>query len=173
MIRRSAHPGFYAEGEVEGYVEYMKHTDALDRAERSKGNFSDMWRGVNLRRTEIQIGVWVVQIWNGNAITTLNVEFLESAGMTTDFAFDFNLIINALSIVGVAVSWGLLRIMGRRPIYNMGVAMIIILNMLIGIMGCIKQEKNLSSAIGGLMALVNFVFHFSLGPVCYTIVGEV
>ena len=65
VIRKTARPGVYAPGEVEGYAEYMKHTDALDRAEMAKGSFLDMFRGTNLRRTEIQLGVWAVQIWNG------------------------------------------------------------------------------------------------------------
>lgn len=67
---------------MDGYVEYMKHTDALDRAEKAKGRFFDLFRGTNLRRTELQIGTWLVSLWNGNAITNLTVEFLEDAGMS-------------------------------------------------------------------------------------------
>ena len=93
--------------------------------------------------------------------------------MSTTFSFDFSMIINALSIVGVAVSWGLLRVLGRRPIYNYGTMSIILMNLIIGIMGCIPQTPGVSVGIGSLMALINFAFHFSLGPVCYTIVGEV
>jgi SP family general alpha glucoside:H+ symporter-like MFS transporter len=172
VIRRTARRDFYAPGEIDGYAEYMKHTDALDRADRARGSFLDMFRGNNLRRTEIQLGVWIVQIWNGNAITGLTVEFLEQAGMTTTFAFDFNMILNALSLVGVAVSWVLLRYMGRRPIYLYGTLSIILLNLPIGILGCLPSTTPRLMAIGSLMTLINFAFHFSLGPVCYTIVGE-
>ena len=89
VIRRSSRPDYYADREIDGYVEYMKHTDALDRAAKATGSFKDMFRGTNLRRTEIQLGVWIAQLWNGNAITGLNVQFFENAGMTPSFAFNF------------------------------------------------------------------------------------
>ncbi|ORX35608.1 general substrate transporter [Kockovaella imperatae] len=172
VVRRSARPGFYAEGEIDGYVEYMKHTDALDRAEKASGKFADLFKGTNLRRTEIQLGVWIAQLWNGNAITGLNVQFFENAGMTPEFAFNFNMIIQALSVVGVAVSWVLLRYFGRRPIYNWGIVSIIVANLIIGALGVTKKAKTTSYAAGAFMTWINFAFHFSLGPVCYTIVGE-
>ncbi|GFZ44894.1 hypothetical protein JCM24511_02620 [Saitozyma sp. JCM 24511] len=173
VIKRTARPGYYADNEVAGYAEYMRHADALDRADRAKGSFIDMFRGTNLRRTEIQMGVWVIQQWNGNAITNLTTEFLQAAGMSTTFSFDFTIISNSLSIVGVAVSWVLLRYMGRRPIYVWGIMSIVILNMLIGILGCLKQTTQTAMGLGVLMTLVNFSFHCNLGPVCYTIVGEI
>jgi SP family general alpha glucoside:H+ symporter-like MFS transporter len=172
VIARSSRPGYYAPGEIDGYVEYMKHTDALDRAAKAKGSFQDMFRGTNLRRTEIQLGVWIAQIWNGNAITNLNVLFFENAGMSPSFAFSFSLILNALSIVGVAVSWVLLRYFGRRPIYIWGIVSIIVSNAIIGILGVTSQTQSVAYAAGALMTWINFAFHFSLGPVCYSIVGE-
>ena len=172
VVRRSTTSGVYTENEVDGYIEYMKHTDALDRAENANGNFADMFRGTNLRRTEIQLGVWCAQLWNGNAITSLNVQFFQKAGMSTDFAFSFSLILNALSIVGVAVSWVLLRYYGRRPIYIWGIISIIVANVIIGVLGAASDSSAVAYAAGGLMTWINFAFHFSLGPVCYTIVGE-
>lgn len=51
----------------------MRHTDALDRAEAKIGSFWEMWKGTNLRRTELQLGTWIVQQWNGNAVAGLTV----------------------------------------------------------------------------------------------------
>lgn len=92
--------------------------------------------------------------------------------MSTTFSFSFSLILNALSIVGVAVSWGLLSWFGRRPIYIYGIVSIIISNLIIGILGASSDSSAVAYAAGGLMTWINFAFHFSLGPVCYTIVGE-
>lgn len=78
MIRKIAKEGYYTQQEIDGYAEYMKHTDALEKAENSAGSFRDMFRGSNLRRTEIQMGVWMIQLWNGNAITNLAVELLQA-----------------------------------------------------------------------------------------------
>lgn len=93
----------------------MKHTDALDRAEHAKGSWLDMFRGTNLRRTEIQVACWSIQNWNGSGITSLTVELcvagfygmlttrLQKAGMSTQGSFDLNLVLNAFSLVGVAM----------------------------------------------------------------------
>ncbi|ORY20871.1 trehalose transport-related protein [Naematelia encephala] len=173
VIKKIARPGYYAEGEVDGFAEYMRHTDALERAESAKASWLEMFRGTNLRRTEIQMAVWVIQQWNGNAITNLTTEFLQAAGMSTTFSFDFTIISNSLSILAVGCSWVLLRYVGRRPIYVWGIMSIVILNLLIGILGVVKQTTGTSMGLGVLMTLVNFAFHLHLGPVCYTIVGEI
>lgn len=78
MIRKTARKGYYTQEEIDGYAEYMKHTDALERAENSGGSWREMFKGSNLRRTEIQMGVWMIQLWNGNAITNLTVELLQA-----------------------------------------------------------------------------------------------
>jgi SP family general alpha glucoside:H+ symporter-like MFS transporter len=166
VIRRNARTGYYTEAEVDGYAEYMRHTDHIDRAERKQGSFLDMFRGINLRRTEIQMGVWVIQQWNGNAITNLATEFLQAAGMSTAFSFDFTIIVNALAIVGVFTSWVLLRYIGRRKIYVYGILSIVVPNFIIGILGVVKKTKNTSLGLGVLMTIINFVFHANLGPVC-------
>lgn len=81
VVRRSSSEGVYTENDIDGYIEYMKHTDALDRTENANGAFADMFRGTNLRRTEIQLGVWAAQLWNGNAVSNLAVQFFQKAGM--------------------------------------------------------------------------------------------
>lgn len=65
--------GTYVDGEAAAYVEFMKHTDVIERAEKSEGKWNDLFRGSNLRRTEIQAGVWMIQNWNGSAIYSLAV----------------------------------------------------------------------------------------------------
>lgn len=172
VILRTASPGYYQSAEIDGYCEYMRHTDALDRAEHAKGSFVDLVRGTNLRRTEIQLGVWAIQVWCGVDIAALTAIFLEQGGMSVDFAYDFNVILNSLSLVGVAISWWLLRWVGRRPIYLHGVFWTIVCNLIIGILGFVKQSTAVLQTVGALMTIVNFIFHCSLGPVCYTIVGE-
>lgn len=112
------------------------------------------------------MGVWIIQQWNGNAITNLTTEFLQAAGMSTTFSFDFTIIVNALGVAGVAVSWVLLRYMGRRKIYVYGILSIVLPNFLIGILGVVKKTKNTSLGLGVLMTLINFIYHANLGPVC-------
>ena len=78
-VRRCTRPGLYTEGEIAGYIEYMAHTDALDRAEQAKGSFTDMFKGTNLRRTEIQIGTWMAQIWKCGFLDLITLTVANSA----------------------------------------------------------------------------------------------
>lgn len=46
-------PGYWEERNVEAYLAVIQHTDELERAEAKQGSFKEMWKGANLRRTEI------------------------------------------------------------------------------------------------------------------------
>jgi hypothetical protein len=45
--------GLYNDRQLDAYVAYMKHTVDLENAETSQGSWLEMFRGTNLRRTEI------------------------------------------------------------------------------------------------------------------------
>ncbi|ORY31075.1 trehalose transport-related protein [Naematelia encephala] len=171
-ITRCAKPGFYAEREAAGFVAFMQHTDALEKVEASQGSWKEIFKGVNLRRTEIMLGVWGVQLWNGNIITGLTVELLENAGMSVTGAFDMNLVLSAMAIIGVMISWFALSRFGRRSIYLTGILLIGSCLLPIGILGFVDETPSTARAMGGLMVCINLLFHISLGPVCYSIVGE-
>ncbi|WVQ69130.1 uncharacterized protein L199_007345 [Kwoniella botswanensis] len=170
---RTARQGFYAENEAEGYIAYMRHTDAMEKLEAKNGSWIELFKkGPTLRRTEIMIGTWIVQVANGNMITGLTVEFLKQAGMSTKEAFNMNLILHAMGIVGVGLSWIFLGYFGRRPIYLSGLLSEAACLLPIGILGFVEKSNASLKATGGLMIMINLIFHFSLGPVCYSIVGE-
>ncbi|WWD22917.1 hypothetical protein CI109_107412 [Kwoniella shandongensis] len=172
-LHRCAKRGFYAEKEAEGYVAYMRHTDAMEKLEAEHGSWRELFKkGSPLRRTEIMIGTWLVQIWNGNMITGLTVQFLKQAGMSTSEAFNMNLILHAAGIIGVGLSWVFLGYFGRRPIYLAGILTEAACLLPIGVLGCIKATPPTLRATGAFMIMINLIFHFSLGPVCYSIVGE-
>ena len=63
----------YQEGELDGYLEHMRFTIAMERESRARGSFADMFRKTNLRRTEIELGAWLLQNWNGRSIYGLAV----------------------------------------------------------------------------------------------------
>ncbi|OCF58934.1 hypothetical protein L486_03427 [Kwoniella mangroviensis CBS 10435] len=170
---RTARQGFYAENEAEGYIAYMRHTDAMEKLEAKNGSWIELFKkGPTLRRTEIMIGTWIVQVANGNMITGLTVEFLKQAGMSTKEAFNMNIILHAMGIVGVGLSWIFLGYFGRRSIYLSGLISEAACLLPIDILGFVEKSDASLKATGGLMIMINLIFHFSLGPVCYSIVGE-
>lgn len=52
-LKRTATPGVYAERDAAAFVAYIRYTDALEKVEAADGSWAEMFRGVNLRRTEI------------------------------------------------------------------------------------------------------------------------
>ncbi len=52
-VRSIAAKDFYNPGEIEGFVAFMRHTDALEKIEAAKGSWVEMFKGTNRRRTEI------------------------------------------------------------------------------------------------------------------------
>ncbi|GFZ49878.1 hypothetical protein JCM24511_07281 [Saitozyma sp. JCM 24511] len=173
VLRRITSPNYWDTRDLDAYVAIMKHTDDMEKAESSQGSWLELFKGTNLRRTEITVCTWIIQVWNGNLITTLTVELLESAGMSATGAFNLNLIQNAMSVIGICVSWILLPRVGRRWLYIDGLISEAICLLPIGILGCIDTGAAGARAIGALTVMINLLEHFSIGPVCYTIVGEV
>ena len=58
VLVRVAHPGYWDSRNIDAYVAVIKHTDDIERTEAKSGSFRDMWRGTNLRRTLIVMGVF-------------------------------------------------------------------------------------------------------------------
>jgi SP family general alpha glucoside:H+ symporter-like MFS transporter len=61
---------------------------------------------------------------------------------------------------------------GRRPLYTYGMlTMCIVLFVIGGI--AFKGDASSLRACGALLVVLNFVYNASLGPICYTIIGEI
>lgn len=62
---------------------------------------------------------------------------------------------------------------GRRSIYNAGLLLLIILQLVIGILDCIPgRPKGVIWAQSSLMLVWNFFYDVSIGPVCFVIISE-
>jgi MFS family permease len=79
-----------------------------------------------------------------------------------------------MGLLGTILSWFLLLRFGRRTIYLTGLAALVILQLVIGILDCVPGRP--STAIWAeacLMLLWNFVYDLTIGPVCFVIISEV
>lgn len=62
---------------------------------------------------------------------------------------------------------------GRRPIYVQGLGVLIILQLIIGILDCVPgRPSGVAWAESALMLIWNFAYDLSIGPVCFTLLGE-
>lgn len=80
----------------------------------------DMFKGTNLRRTEITVMVWLLQQMSG-VIFAGNVVFVfEQAGISQQAAFDLGLGTSAIQLFSNFINMILMFFLGRRTIYLVG-----------------------------------------------------
>jgi MFS transporter, SP family, general alpha glucoside:H+ symporter len=134
---------------------------------------------------------FAMQLLSGENLIGQGVQFLQQAGIATKLSFDLNMVLNSMFIIGTIFSWGcksaylsltlclicslpVLTRFGRRTIYTGGMAVMCIFLFIIGGLGFKKNYDNQDKlTIGGLLIALNFIYNCSLGPICYTIIGEI
>jgi SP family general alpha glucoside:H+ symporter-like MFS transporter len=67
-LRRLRQETATSELEIEATLALIVHTTQLERAETAGATYLECFKGTNLRRTEINMAVWAIQILCGNAI---------------------------------------------------------------------------------------------------------
>lgn len=151
-------------------------TDRLEQELESGTTYSDCFRKINRRRTEIAVGVYCIQVISGIYLVGYATYFFELAGLPVAKAFDMSVGFLALGFVGTCFSWVLLIHLGRRTIYNFGLALLVILLLIIGILDCVPDYANRHGVIwaqSSLMLVWNFCYDLTVGPVCFVILCEV
>lgn len=79
----------------------------------------------------------------------------------------------ALGFLGTLTSWVLMVKFGRRILFNGGLAVLVALQLIIGILDCIPGRP--SGAIwteSSLMLIWNFFYDVSIGPICFVLLAE-
>jgi len=154
-------------------IAMMVHTNELEKQITSGVSYKDCFKGIDLRRTEITCGVWAIQNLCGSAFMGFSAYFYEQAGnLDTEHTFDLTLSQYALGAVGTIGSWFMMSRFGRRSLYLWGLIVLDILVLVIGILGVPPTTTNLSWAIGSMLLIYTFVYDFTVGPVCYSLVAE-
>lgn len=151
-------------------------TDRLEQDMEAGSTYADCFKKINLRRTEIAVGVYSIQVLSGIYLVGYATYFFQLAGLPTDQAFNMGVGFLALGFVGTCFSWVLLIHFGRRRIYNIGLATLALLQFIIGIIDCAPNYDNrpsLTWAQSVLMLIWNFVYDWSIGPVCFVLLCEV
>jgi MFS family permease len=82
----------------------------------------------------------------------------------------------AVGFVGTLLSWVLITKVGRRRIYNYGLATLTVMIFLIGILDCAPNYTNRPGVIWAqstLMIIWNGIYDLTIGPVCFVLICEV
>ncbi|KAK5051456.1 hypothetical protein LTR84_003108 [Exophiala bonariae] len=151
-------------------------TDRVEREMEAGSTYADCFKPINRRRTEVAIGVYTIQVLSGIYLVGYATYFFQLAGLPTDQAFNMGVGFLAIGFVGTCFSWVLLIHFGRRRIYNVGLATLAVLQLIIGILDCAPNYDNrpaITWAQSVLMLIWNFVYDWSIGPVCFVLISEV
>ncbi|BGP23453.1 hypothetical protein JCM10295v2_002349 [Rhodotorula toruloides] len=155
------------EQEVDNQLSLMVHTNALEKSIAAGTSYLDCFKGVDLRRTEIAAGVWMIQNLCGSAFMGYSTFFLEQAGLPVARAFDLSIGQYALGAVGTLSSWFLMRYIGRRTLYLFGLVFMVCALLVIGGMGSLPSSNtSAQAAIGAMLLIYTAVYDSTVGPVC-------
>ncbi|CAL3962899.1 hypothetical protein PZA11_000068 [Diplocarpon coronariae] len=162
------------EDELANTMSMMAYTIGIEKEAMASSSYKAMFQGINLRRTEITVFVYVVQELCVPLVSYV-VYFLKQAGISTTLSFDFGIIQYSLAIVGVVCAWFLTPKFGRRTLILFGVFFMMSTSMIIGFLGMKDTTKHTSFAyaIGSILLIEYFVFFCTCGPVIYTVVTEI
>lgn len=168
---RLAGPGHYTDLRMRQQIAMMKTTNEREKLNAKKANYIDCFRGSNWRRTELACCVFAIQVWCGQPICSWATVFLQSAGMAETMSFNYSMAIQSTNIVATGIAIYLMGRLGRRTFYLFGTTSVFCSQILIGIFGAIRIP-NYEIGVAVCMILINLCFKLSLGPACYTIIGE-
>ncbi|KAK8042538.1 hypothetical protein PG994_013021 [Apiospora phragmitis] len=156
---------------VDETIAMIEHTNALERDLRAGTTFRDCFKGVDLRRTEIVVGIWLVQTLSGQNLMGYFAYFMTQAGMDPSNSFSLSMGQYALGMVGTAGSWFLMARMGRRRIHFSGLCAQFILLAIVGSLAFSGTQASVWG-IGALLIVFTFVYDFTVGPITYSLISE-
>lgn len=154
-------------------IAMMIHTNEMEKEQQAGTSYADLFKGVNLRRTEIVCCVWMVQSWSGASFMGYSTYFYQQAGMAEENSFNMSLAQYAIGAVGTMSSWFLMQWFGRRTLYLMGQVVMVLFLFTIGCASFAGRDNEAASwAIGSMLLVYAFAYNSTVGPVCYSLVAE-
>lgn len=154
-------------------VAMIAHTTALEEEITTGANWQDLFRGTDLRRTEIVCMVWAIQNLSGNSFSGYATYFLVQAGLNPDNAMDFTIGKHGINMIGVFGAWLLMSFgIGRRTLYLYGLVGLCSMLMILGFLGIPTDRDAASLATGSIMLVWAAFYQLTVGTVCYSLVAE-
>lgn len=97
---------------------------------------------------------------------------LKNAGMSTTDAFNMNMIVTSMNLVGCAFELCIIHWVSRRFLLLSGMVSLAINLLLVGIMGTLPGthggdhvNKPAVKAIAAFTIMINLIYHITIGPI--------
>lgn len=161
--------------DIKATLAMIIETDHLEHEMEIGTTYWDCFKGDNLRRTEISVGVYTIQVFSGIYLVGYATYFFQLAGLETSKAFGMSCGFLAVGFLGTIASWFLLIKVGRRRIYCCGIATLTIMMFLIAFLDCAPHYSERPAVIwaqSSLMVLWNGIYDLTIGPICFVIICE-
>ncbi|CAG8956729.1 hypothetical protein HYFRA_00012273 [Hymenoscyphus fraxineus] len=152
-------------------IAQMRHTLMTEEAAEFGTSYFDLFKGVDLRRTEIVCVVFAGQVLSGSSFAYGPTYFFQQAGIDTSKSYGIALGGTGLSFVGTVISWYLLTHFGRRTLYFCGMAGDALCLLLIAVVAS-SSSSGAKWAQVAFCLLWLFIYSMTLGPICYAIISE-
>lgn len=162
---------------IEERLNLVVDTDKLEREMEQTTSYRDIFKGSNLRRTEICSIVYIIQVLCGVPFAmNYSTYFFELAGFASSRAFDLSLGSTAIGFVATLLTGVSLSYIGRRPLYITGLTFTTILLFIIGFLDIPSNylsRPSLSQTQAALMLIWSFAYQLTAGTLCFVLNGEV
>lgn len=159
--------------EVEETLAMIIHTNELEVQQTAGTSYADCFKTpVDRRRTELTIMTWLIQQTSGSPMIGWGTYFMTHVGLSNNDAYSLGVAQSAFGFIGTVGSWFLMPHFGRRTLYIWGQAVMFVGLMIIGGLGIPKLAAGTGWGTGALMLILTFVYDFTVGPVCYSLVAE-
>ncbi|KAH7363390.1 general substrate transporter [Plectosphaerella cucumerina] len=165
-----------ADEDLDKSVSLMVVTTEHERTLNASTTYLACFRGVDLRRTLIVIGIYCAQTLSGNPLRSSSSYFMRQAGFPSAQAFNLTIMNYALAFIGGLVSWVLLPILSRRTTYVGSLALMLVLMIIIGGVGvpqAVSTNTTYSWVIGITLIVSSFLYNAAMGPLTNTLCCEI
>lgn len=156
-------------------VEYELDLICMAEQAHGKGPWKDLFRGTDLKRTIIAVGVMIGQQITGQAfVGQYSLVFYQQQGITNPSPFLLGVIGTSTSLFASVLVSFIIDSFGRRPILLVGSVMISLWLFVFGAMGSIAHPNDVQKNV---MVAASMLFGKSYGmswaPLSYVVMAEV
>lgn len=160
--------------DVESKLVALEATIAEEEAAKSEqGSIIQCFRGTNLLRTLISMGIFLCQHFTG-IIFALGYSsyFFQLAGLETWRSFDLGVGVTAAGVSATIISWFIIERVGRRLIFLTGMVSLTLILLLIGILDVVPTGAA-KWVQASLTIIYAFIYFATLGAMAFAVLGEV
>lgn len=163
----------YTDTEIESEMRALKAQKAL-RQQELEVPFSELFKGVNLRRTLLAMSVPNLQQLSGIAFATNYATIFLQQVAPGQNPFVLTIALDILSLAGAITGMMLVDRVGRRPLALTTFTVLLVINTVVGGLGFADTTTNPSAAkaIAAFCLMFGFFYAAGFGALTYVVLAE-